>query len=246
MSKSPLQPIAVVAAVVLSASMATAQGRDPREVQPERPTVATHAGTVAPGFLELEWGAEFSSGPNIGIPLYLKLGLRSDLQFGWMVPLSKPFNGDLGLGDMQFALKWRLINDNPVLGDLAIQPSVTLPTSSGSSSPGVGFFLISSRDIGKVSMDLNAGVNSTRGAGTQTVWTISLGGPASGKWGWVGELAGFGTAGSSSLQLLGGPTYRLKRSLAFDAGVIAPLNQSNNDLRFYLGGTTNLGRIIGR
>ncbi|HEX7939925.1 MAG TPA: hypothetical protein VF483_13135 [Gemmatimonadaceae bacterium] len=245
MNKSPMRAVAVVAGLMVSAAMANAQRRDPREVQPERPTVATHAGTVAPGFLEFEWGAEFSSGPNIGIPLYLKLGLRSDLQFGWLVPFSKPFNGDLGLGDMQFALKWRLINDNPVLGDFAIQPSVTLPTSSGSSSPGVGFFLISSRALGKVSMDLNAGVTSARGAGTQSVWTISLGGPASGKWGWVGELAGFATSSSLHMQLLGGPTYRLHKSLVFDAGVILS-GEGPDNTRVYLGGTTNLGRIIGR
>src|SRR5207248_820985 len=36
-----------------------AQARDPHEVQPERPTVATHAGTVAPGWIELEWGSEW-------------------------------------------------------------------------------------------------------------------------------------------------------------------------------------------
>jgi len=32
---------------------------DPHEAQPERPTVATHAGTVAPGWVEFEAGSEF-------------------------------------------------------------------------------------------------------------------------------------------------------------------------------------------
>ena len=31
---------------------------DPRAVQPERPSVATHAGTVAPGYVEIESGIE--------------------------------------------------------------------------------------------------------------------------------------------------------------------------------------------
>src|ERR1044072_6418978 len=37
---------------------------NPRAVQPERPTVATHAGTVAPGYIELEEGVERDSWPG--------------------------------------------------------------------------------------------------------------------------------------------------------------------------------------
>ena len=54
-----------------------AQARDPREVQPERPTVATHAGSVAPGFLEVEWGAEYVAGPNVSAPVFFNHPRRS-------------------------------------------------------------------------------------------------------------------------------------------------------------------------
>jgi glucose-1-phosphate thymidylyltransferase len=47
--------ISLAAGRILSAQTAP----DPRAVQPERPTVATHAGTVAPGWVELETGVEF-------------------------------------------------------------------------------------------------------------------------------------------------------------------------------------------
>ena len=57
MSRNVLALMAVVSgATVLHAQ--TDSAANPRAVQPERPTVATHAGTVAPGYMELEEGGE--------------------------------------------------------------------------------------------------------------------------------------------------------------------------------------------
>ena len=39
--------------VLIAVRVPAQEARDPRAVQPERPTVATHAGTVAPGRLEI-------------------------------------------------------------------------------------------------------------------------------------------------------------------------------------------------
>src|SRR5260370_36815211 len=51
--------IAAWAALAPLAAGARGQGlQDRHAVQPERPTVATHAGTVAPGWVELETGVE--------------------------------------------------------------------------------------------------------------------------------------------------------------------------------------------
>src|SRR5438445_803082 len=49
------------ALIVFSAARASAQGGPPdaHAAQPERPTVATHAGTVAPGWAEIEAGIEW-------------------------------------------------------------------------------------------------------------------------------------------------------------------------------------------
>lgn len=53
--------------------------KDPHEVQPERPTVATHAGTVAPGWVEIEVGVErdhYSNGDNtLSFPANVKIGV---------------------------------------------------------------------------------------------------------------------------------------------------------------------------
>jgi hypothetical protein len=57
--------------------------QDPRAVQPERPTVATHAYTVAPGYLEIEAGvqeAKPSAGSQFVAPVVVKIGLASRLQ----------------------------------------------------------------------------------------------------------------------------------------------------------------------
>ncbi len=84
---------------------------DPHAVQPERPTVATHAGTVAPGWLEIETGVEhdrFDPGVSTAFtPTVLKFGLASHAQlsvFGSAVhdPATTGF-GDVGVG-----VKWRL------------------------------------------------------------------------------------------------------------------------------------------
>ena len=42
--------------VVLPLGTAVAQAADPHAAQPERPSVATHAHTVAPGWAEVELG----------------------------------------------------------------------------------------------------------------------------------------------------------------------------------------------
>src|SRR4051812_35372559 len=56
---------------------------DPHTVQPERPTVATHAGTVAPGYLEIETGIERDTrdGTTMSFaPTVLKFGVAPRVQ----------------------------------------------------------------------------------------------------------------------------------------------------------------------
>src|SRR5690348_16334744 len=64
---------------------------DPRAVMPERPTVATHAYTVAPGYLEIETGGQwdrYDAGLHgFGVPTVLKFGLASHAQLSVFVPL---------------------------------------------------------------------------------------------------------------------------------------------------------------
>src|ERR1043165_7550008 len=126
---------------------------DPHAVQPERPTVATHAHTVAPGWLEIEAGIErdkLDTSISFPTPILFKLGLTDRMQLGFFIP-HITWHNKLDIGDFGLNLKWRLLDDAPLLGDFALLPSVKFPTSY-SSNGGQGTFdaslvAISSHDL---------------------------------------------------------------------------------------------------
>ena len=249
----------------LCASCATAPGEriapapDPRLVQPERPTVATHAGTVAPAFVEVETGIEADRLDEdrraVIVPTVVKLGLAPRLQLNAQLPLLGGTGLTLGAGDMSVGVKWRLTDDHPVLARVAVLPSVKLSTGGqrGSGTTDVGLLLIDSRSIGPVGVDLNVGV--VRRAGTTgdqprtlTLWTIAGGAPIFHAIGWQLELFGYPGAGGQggappTAALLTGPTFAAHRALSFDAGIIAPLH-GPQPRALYAGLVANLGRWL--
>jgi hypothetical protein len=216
---------------------------DPHEAMPQRPTVATHAWTVAPGWIEVEAGTEFDrySDRSHGAlqPIDVKVGLAPRLQVEVLLPIVEaPGLPGTAAGDLALGLKWRMVERKSIVGALAVFPTIKFPTSSsdagvGTGTTDVGAVLISSHALGPVSMDLNVGYTHRSGDGSTAprhagVWTASFGGPAVGAVGWVAELYGFpattGPAGSDAVMaLLGGPTFKLRPWLVVDAGVIAPL-----------------------
>jgi len=254
--------LTLAATAAAQTTPAQAPPRDPHAAQPERPTVATHAGTVAPGWFELETGTEFDTYPDktfgASSPTLLKIGVGKRLQLSVQTPLVQPAGTThTGFGDLAVGMKWRVLEDAPILGDFAILPSIKLPTGSvdtgdGTGTTDAGFLLISSHQFGPVAMDLNAGVTFRSGDGsnapkTATVWTASFGGPAAGKLGWCAELFGFpatsGPAGSDSVvAVLAGPTFTAREWIVFDAGVIMKLT-GDQPTAFYAGLTWNIGGI---
>jgi hypothetical protein len=134
--------LALAALTVSSASNGLhAQATDPRAVQPERPTVATHAGTVARGFLEIETGIErdrTGGETSFLTPTILKFGIADRMQLGLFGAGVRPAGAQLGLGDLGAGLKARLIDDAPIVGDFALLPSVKFPTGSSSRGTGTG------------------------------------------------------------------------------------------------------------
>jgi hypothetical protein len=238
-----------------------AQTADPRAVQPERPTVATHAGTVAPRFMELEAGIEVDHFRGVEdaviAPLILKIGVASHLQLNLQNTLSRPGGGALGSGDVGLGLKWRLLDHAPVLGNFAVLPGIKFPTGSSDAGRGTGttdvsLLLISSHNVGPIAIDLNAGYTRRSGDGTEaprdaTVWTASFGGPFYENAGWVLEFFGFpetsGVAGSAgTVALLAGPTVVVKPWFSLDAGIIVKLS-GPQPRALYLGGVYNFGRF---
>jgi len=237
-----------------------ADSTNPRQVQPERPTVATHAGTVAPGYLEIEAGVERDQFTHetsaLAVPIVWKFGLASHVQLSASTPFASN-DATSGIGDWAVGIKWRLLDDAPIVGDFAILPQIKAPTGSlregtGTSTTDVSFLLISSHDLHGVAMDLNAGLTLRSGdrdaaPSSAFVWTASFGGPIEGNVGWVGELFGYpGTGGpvgqKGTAALLAGPTLQPAEWLALDIGVIVPLTGPQPHA-VYLGGVYNVGRL---
>lgn len=259
--------LAACAALLLAAagSARAQETTDPHAVQPERPTVATHAYTVWPGWVEIEAGLEYDRHPGnartLGTPTTLKIGLAPRVQLGiagtWMRN-SGVGPAESGVGDVTVDAKWRVSDRMPGLGGaFAVLPSVTLPTGSaqrgtGAGTSAVGLLLISSHTLGAVSLDVNAGYTRRAGDGTTaprdaTMWAVAAGLPVRGPLGWALETYGYpGTGGAAGqrpiVAVLTGPTLLAYRWLEADIGVIIPLTGPQPHA-LYAGGTWNIGRL---
>ena len=241
---------------------AQAPAPDPRAAQPERPTVATHARTVATGWLEIEAGTEVDRyadrSDGAVAPVLVKLGLAPHLQLNVQAPVVRPAGAHTtGVGDLSIGVKWRLLEAAPFVGNFAILPSIKTPTGSTRSNTGTGttdlnLLFISSQQLGSVALDVNVGY--TRRSGdltlaprTGSLWTASFGGPARGWLGWVAELYGYpgtsGLAGAATIvAVLGGPTVQVDKRLVLDAGVIVPIT-GPQPRALYVGVVYNLGQV---
>jgi Putative MetA-pathway of phenol degradation len=241
----------------------TSTPEDPHAVQPERPTVATHAGTVSPGWVEIEAGVErdnLHGAHTFATPTVLKFGIVQRVQLelaSSFIQLSGTSPDHSGIGDLGAALKWRILEHAPVLGTFALQPSIKFPTGSASNGTGtgttdVGLLLISSHDFGPYALDINAGYVRRGGDGSDTprdltLWTVSSGGPVYKSLGWVAEFFGYpgttgpaGTGGTAAF--LTGPTVQFAKWLVADAGAIIPL-AGPQARGLYAGLTWNIGKL---
>jgi len=246
--------------VTIPAALLAQSPSDPHAVQPERPTVATHAGTVAPGWVEVEAGAEHdrfgASTTQTSAPAVVKVGLASHVQFSLF---GSAVHNQLatGIGDMGAGVKWRIVDDAPLVGNFAVEPAVKFPTGSYARGAGTGttdasLLLISSHDLHGVALDINAGYTRRGGDGSHapndaTLWTVSFGGPFAGRLGWVFECYGYpgtrGPAGQAPIvAVLAGPTYLVAPWLALDAGLIEPA-RGPQPHALYAGGVYNVGRL---
>ncbi|HEY4218598.1 MAG TPA: hypothetical protein VGM67_15765 [Gemmatimonadaceae bacterium] len=257
----PLAANAQAAQQAATQTPAADTSNDPHAVHPDRPTVATNATTIAPGWLEIEAGVEHdrfaSSAIGYTTPVLFKIGLTGRMALGLFGAWSRPTPGIDGLGDTGALLKWRLFDDAPVLGDFALLPSVKFPTGSARSGTGTGttdasLIAISSHAFGPVSVDFNLGYVRRSGDGlvaptSASVWTVAGGGPVAGRLGWTLECYGYpGTGGPAGqapiVATLGGPTFLVRPWLQLDAGAIVPLTGPQPHA-FYAGATYNVGRL---
>ena len=238
---------------------------DPRAAQPERPTIATHAYTVAPGYVEIETGVQEMRPTNtsqFAAPIAVKFGvtprLQLEIQGGYThntASSTSPANA--GATDIAVALKQRLLDAAPLIQDLSLQGSIKFATGAHNVSTGttdLSILLISSRQIGAAELDLNAGYTHRSGDGSTvpldaTLLTASLGAPIFGAVGGVAELFSYpGTSGPTdtppAVGFLTGPTLQLKPWLVLDVGVILNVQHMQANT-VYAGVTYNIGRIPG-
>ena len=259
--------VAVTLAMLCSPGPAAAQPAapsDPHAAQPERPTVATHAYTVAPGWIELETGIqrqrEGALADRLAVPILLKIGLSKRLQLDLAPAWQREAQGgraQAGITDLLVAIKWRLTDDAPAIGAFAIQTGVSLPTGSaesgrGSGKAAVNVLLISSHRFGPIALDVNAGYTRLGGESAMaprdsTVWTAAAAFPVAGRVGWAAEIYGYpGTSGPIGqppvVALLTGPTLTVSSSLVLDAGAIFDI-EGFGGTSVYGGLTWNIGRI---
>ena len=186
-----------------------------------------------------------------------KIGLAERLQLSIFGSVVRPSDNVGGVGDLGVGIKWRLLDDHPWLGDFALLPSVTSPTGSvergsGSGVTSASLLLISSRDVGPVHIDLNAGYTRRGGSGVLAprdgwLWTTSLGGTITGRVGWTAEVFGVpGTGGEQGapplIGLLAGPVFTLREWLVVDIGGIVPV-AGKQPRAFYAGAVWNVGRL---
>jgi outer membrane putative beta-barrel porin/alpha-amylase len=242
---------------------ATQDSVDPRAAQPERPTVATHAYTVAPGYAEIEAGiqdAKPSGETAFAAPLVIKLGVLPRLQLelqGGYTRVGSASGEVSGAGDFALALKQRVLDHAPVLADFSIQATIKFPTGAAGVTTGTtdeSILLISSRQIGATEIDLNAGYTHRSGDGSAaptaaTLLTASLGRPIRGALGAVAETFAYpGTGGpagaSTGIGFLVGPTLQVRPWLVLDAGAILNIRNLGANAA-YAGLTYNAGRIPG-
>ena len=96
-----------------------------------------------------------------------------------------------GITDFLVGIKWRLVDAAPVVGAVAMQSTLALPTGSpesgrGSGKAAVNVLVISSRRIRPLSLDVNAGYTRLGGESAttprdSTVWTAAASMPVAGR-----------------------------------------------------------------
>jgi hypothetical protein len=252
--------LAIVALSAFPATLRAQSATDPHAAKPERPTVATHAWTVAPAYAEIEAGVEWDDSRDgthqLSTPTLVKFGLTARTQLGVQAQLDRGTGSRLGLGDVVLVLKHRLSDHLPLMGAFAIIPALKLPTGAsayGTGTTDVSLVLVSSHDLGDVSIDVNLGYTRRFGAAARapreaTMWTVSAGLPLAGSLGLTAEVFGFpatrGLAGlPGTVALLAGPTLVIRPWCVVDLGGIVHLTGPQPDA-LYAGVVYNVGRVF--
>ena len=244
--------VTLLASVGFALGAASSVAQSPRAANPERPTVATHAYAVAPGYIEIEQGVSARGVASLreatSWDVNVKIGVARHVQLGIFGVAYTRNGAGHGIGDWGLALKLRTDVSDRVA--LAAVPALTLPTGKDALGLGGGRVLgqlplvLSLNGPAGVHADLNAGPLGIGAGRPQWLTTASFSRPLGGPLGLSAELyrIGGGAAGPRQAGLLGALTLSPVQWIVIDAGGTVGLGSASPDVIF-LGLTTNLGRL---
>src|SRR5216117_176174 len=243
-----------VALCALLSMPGVARGQSPRAANPERPTFATHAYTVAPGYIELEQGVRVQGADDLSDATAwdynLKIGLARGVQLAFFGTGFMRTAAGTGPGDVGTTLK--LSTAVSTRTTVALAPSVTFATGDASAGRGAGraqgaLLAVASVDAPwKIHVDLNLGPVALGTGGSPLRWFHSVGAAVgAGPYGLAGEAYGYTAGAGEPAQwgALGAVTVRPAQWVVVDAGGSVGLWRDTPDLVF-VGLTTNLGRVF--
>lgn len=228
-----------------------AVAQSPRAANPERPTVATHAYAVAPGYVEAEQGISARGTTSLSAvtswDVNVKIGIAPHIQLGIFGPGYLRTGAGHGVGDWGAALKLRTDLSEEVA--VAVVPTLTVPTGNERRGLGAGRALgqlpvvLSVNGPARVHADLNAGPLGIGAGRPQWLTTASFSRPL-GALGVAAELfrISVGAAGPRQSGLLGALLVTPAQWIVIDVGGTIGLGSGSPDVIF-LGATTNFGRL---
>ncbi len=222
-----------------------------------RPLMTDDAGTVEKGKFQIEMGFDATRQDNddreISPSLTLSYGLleRMDLGIGGSSLFIHPREGgnEKGLGDTEFKLKYRLLDDKDWIPAFAIAGKLKIPTAKESKGLGSGktdfnINTIFTKNLSKRwALNLNLGVTFIGEHGSDNEFNYSLAGQfaLSDKWAVVGEIFGVnnfnGHKRDDPVSGLVGIQYMLGDNFVLDAGVEIGMNKAAPDFRLTTGVT---------
>ncbi|HYT04153.1 MAG TPA: hypothetical protein VEM13_04660 [Gemmatimonadales bacterium] len=243
-----------VALGVLMYFPGVARCQSPRAANPERPTFATHAYVVAPGYVELEQGVRVQGAGDLSDATAwdynLKIGLARRVQLAFFGTAFMRTAAGVGPGDLGTTLK--LSTGVSTRTTVALAASVTFPTGDASAGRGAGgtqgaVLAVASVDTPwRIHLDLNLGPVALGRGGSPLRWFHSLSAAiGAGRYGFTGEAYGYSAGAGEAAQwgALGAVTVRLAQWAVVDAGGSVGLWRDTPDLAF-VGLTTNIGRVF--
>lgn len=223
-----------------------------------RPLSTDDAGTVAPGDIEAEVGAEYlkwltddkeyfvATALTIGV-IWDRLDCGIEVPYLWLRP--DEGNNEDGFGDLDAKLKLRFLDETDSFPALAV--TIGVKTETGDSAKGLGtgkidvpVNLIATKGFDRFTLHANAGYNAVGDPAEEQEYdlvNLSLAGEfaATERFAIVGEVAGEiytkDVDEDNPCELLVGATYKLSFGTVLDAGVAAGLTDGAPDSKITAG-----------